>query len=356
MGDYPAYKVAAAHVAPVFLDLQATVEKTCSLINEAAANGAQLIVFPETYIPAFPVWCGLRAPIHNHALFRRLAANTMRVPGPELEQIAATARSCGVFVCLGFNEGTDISVGCIWNSSLLIGDDGRVLCHHRKIVPTFYEKLVWAAGDGGGLRVSETRLGKLGMLICGENTNPLARFALLAQGEQVHMSTYPPVWPSHDPATGGNYDLKEAILIRAGAHSIEGKVFNIVASNFLDKAARDELATLDPDAGRILDESPRGISVVTGPNGLAASEIMQDREGLLYADIDLATCVELKQIHDVAGGYNRFDIFKLTVDRSANRPITFEPSGGDAEQPDVAELPLPANRFERKTGATTNDP
>jgi aliphatic nitrilase len=337
MLNYPAYKVAAAHAAPVFLDLEATVEKTCSLINEAAKNGAQLIVFPETYIPAFPVWCSLRAPIYNHTLFRRLAANTMKIPGPELAKIAETARACGLFVCLGFNEGTDISVGCIWNASVLIGDDGRVLCHHRKTVPTFYEKLIWAPGDGGGLQVSETRLGRLGMLICGENTNPLARFTLLAQGEQVHMSTYPPLWPSHDPSTGGNYNLKEAILIRAGAHSFEGKVFNIVASGYLDTAVRDELAALDPDAGRILDESPRGISVVTGPNGLPVSEIMQDSEGLLYADIDLATCVEPKQIHDVVGGYNRFDIFKLTVDRSANRPITFEPISPDSDQAPVTD-------------------
>ena len=162
------------------------------------------------------------------------------------------------------------------------------------------------------------------MLICGENTNPLARFALLAQGEQVHLSTYPPMWPTRDPATGGNYDLKQAIRIRAGAHSFEGKVFNVVVSGFLDAAARDRLARLTPEAGRILDGSPRGISVVVGPEGTPVSRILQNEEGLLYADIDLSQTVAPKQIHDVVGGYNRFDIFKLSVDRSRRPPLNFE--------------------------------
>lgn len=331
---HPKFKAALAHVAPVFLDKDATVEKACSLIREAARNGAQLVVFPETYIPAFPVWCALQAPIHNHDLFCELAANSIKIDGPELAKITETARECEIFVSMGFNEGTTVSDGCIWNSNVLIDDAGNILCHHRKIVPTFYEKLVWAPGDGAGLEVSPTRLGRIGMLICGENTNPLARFTLLAQGEQVHLSTYPPVWPSHDPAVHENYDLKNAILIRAGAHSFEGKLFNLVAAGYLDQAARDQLAKRDKEAGRILDGSPRGISVAIGPNGAPISEIMQEEEGILYADIDLSSCVEPKQLHDLAGGYNRFDIFQLTVDRTAQRPIRFQYRDDDTTEPD----------------------
>jgi len=322
---YPRYKVAAAHVSPIFLQVDATVDKASSIIREAARNGAELVVFPEAYIPAFPIWCALQAPIHNHDLFSQLAASAIQIPGPELAKVSETARELGVFVSMGINEGTPNSTGCIWNSNVLIGDDGGILCHHRKIVPTFYEKLVWAAGDGAGLQVSETRLGKLGALICGENTNPLARYTLMAQGEQVHMSTYPPIWPTHDPVTGGNYDLARAIEIRAGAHSFEAKAFNIVASGFMDKATRDLLAERDPDAGRILDEGPRGVSMITGPDGVPLGEPMQDSEGILYTELDLSKSVVPKQYHDVVGGYNRFDIFKLTVDRSAHRPITFEP-------------------------------
>ena len=320
---YPAYKVGVAHVAPVLLDLEATVGKACSLVDEMARNGAQLIAFPETYIPAFPIWCALRAPIYNHELFRRLAANSMRVPGPELARIAKVARERGVVVSLGVNEGNPASVGCIWNTNLLLGEDGSVLNHHRKIVPTFYEKLVWAPGDGAGLRVEPTRLGKIGMLICGENTNPLARFSLLAQGEQVHISTYPPAWPTHDPDDGGNYNLHEAIRIRAGAHAFEGKLFNVVAAGYLDRPSREKLASLIPEADRILDASPRGVSMVIGPTGEIVGEARSEDEGILYVDVDLAQCVEPKQYHDIVGGYNRFDIFKLTVDRTAQRPVSF---------------------------------
>lgn len=323
MTKYPAYKVAVAHVAPALLDLHATVGKACNLIEEGARNGAQLIAFPESYIPAFPVWSSLRAPIYNHDFFRQLAANSMRCPGQELAQIAATARRHGIFVSLGFNEISPWSLGCIWNSNVLIGEDGSILNHHRKLVPTFWEKLTWANGDGAGLRVVETRLGLIGMLICGENTNPLARYTLMAQGEQVHISTYPPVWPTRDPKTGGNYDLANSIRIRAGAHSFEAKAFNIVASGFMDSTMREVLSKLSPDAPRILDGSPRGVSMVIGPTGEPVSAVLSDHEDLLYAEIDITACVEPKQIHDVVGYYNRFDIFHLTVDRSANRPISF---------------------------------
>ena len=339
MSHYPAYKVAAAHIAPVFLDLAATVEKACGVIKEAARNGAQLIAFPETYIPAFPVWCSVRAPIYNHEFFRKLAANTVLVPGPELARIAETARKCGVFVSLGFNEGTKASVGCIWNSNVLIGDDGRILNHHRKLVPTFFEKLIWANGDGAGLRVCETRLGRIGMLICGENTNPLARYTLMAQGEQVHISTYPPVWPTKDPKGGGNYNLANAIRIRAGAHSFEAKAFNIVVSAFMDAAMHDALADGEPEVARILEASPRGVSMVIGPTGEVIGDVLSDSEGILYANIDLNECVEPKQFHDVVGYYNRFDIFKLTVNRAANRPIAFEPAGDQVARDEVREDP-----------------
>ena len=323
MTEYPKVRVAAAHVAPVFLDAARSVDKACSLITEAAGAGAKLIAFPESYIPAFPVWVALQAPIHGHDLFRALVANSIRIDGPELERLRATARRLGIIVSMGFTEGTPASVGCIWNSNVLIGADGAILTHHRKLVPTFYEKLVWANGDGHGLRVADTQSGRIGVLICGENTNPLARFALMAQGEQVHIASYPPVWPTR-ATQQGNYDLEQAIKIRAGAHSFEAKVFTIVASAVLDKSARAALAGLPADAQRILDETPRGVSLVVGPTGMPVSPVMCKDEGILYADIDLAECVEPKQFHDVVGYYNRFDIFKLRIDRSRAAPAMFE--------------------------------
>jgi len=334
--QYPAYRVAAMHVSPAFLDSERTTEKACSLIAEAGRSGARLVVFPETYVPAFPIWAALRAPIFNHKFFRALAASAVRVPGPEIARLSAAARKAGVVVSMGINEGTDASVGCIWNTNLIIGEDGRILNHHRKIVPTFWEKLVWANGDGAGLRVVETALGRIGMLICGENTNPLARYTLMAEGEQVHISSYPPVWPANDPKDSDAYDVANAIRIRAGAHSFEAKAFNIVAASFMDTQMKKALADSEVVALEVLEASPRGISMVVGPGGETIGQTFQDAEGILYADIDLARCVAPKQIHDVVGYYNRFDIFRLTVNRTANRPVAFE-EGGARHEP--AEAP-----------------
>jgi aliphatic nitrilase len=331
MIHYPAYKVAAAHVAPVFLDTDRSVEKACSVIEEAAGHGARLIAFPESFLPGFPVWAGLEAPIRTHELFKRLAAAAIEIDGPELARIRQTARRHEVFVSMGFTEGTRTSVGCLWNSNALIGADGSLLNHHRKLVPTWYEKLIWANGDGRGLRVSSTELGRIGMLICGENTNPLARFALLADGEQVHISSYPPAWPTRPPEGPGNYDLAQAIRIRAGAHAFEGKVFNLVAASCVDLTLRQAIeAALGREPLRILEQSPQGISIVFDPTGTPLGEALCRDEGILYADIDLAQSVEPKQFHDVAGSYNRFDIFTLSVDRSARRPATFLDGAGES--------------------------
>jgi aliphatic nitrilase len=319
-------------VAPVYLDAQATVEKAVSLMTEAAGAGAQLIAFPESFVPGFPVWAAVQAPIKSHDSFKKLAANSIAVPGPEVEQLCAAARENGIVVSIGISETSSASLGCFWNSNLLIGTDGALLNHHRKLVPTFYEKLIWANGDGAGLKVCETEIGKLGMLICGENTNPLARYALIAQGEQIHVSSYPPVWPTRPPNQAGRYELASAIRIRAGAHSFEGKVFNIVASAFLDAATLDELRGLDAEARETLEQSPRGVSMVLGPSGEVISGTLCADEGLLYHEIDVSDCVEPKQFHDVAGYYNRFDVFDLAVNRRRLTPISLteahEPRAG----------------------------
>lgn len=323
MIEFPKPKVAAAHVAPVFLDTPRTMDKACSLITEAAAHGADLIAFPESFIPAFPVWAAAQSPVLGHDLFSALARNALRMDGPEIDRLRNTARRHGIMVSMGFTEGTAASVGCLWNANVLIGADGTILNHHRKLVPTFYEKLIWANGDGWGLRVVDTRIGRIGVLICGENTNPLARFALMAQGEQIHIATYPPVWPTR-ATREGNYDLEQAIKIRAGGHSFEAKAFTIVTSAVYDGSARAALSTLSAEAHRILEEAPRAVSLIFGPTGMPISEVMCANEGILYANLDLAQCVEPKQFHDVVGYYNRFDVFKLRIDRTRTAPAAFE--------------------------------
>ena len=322
--SYPRFKAAACHVAPIFLDTARTIDKTLSLIEEAADNGASLVAFPESFVPGFPVWAALRAPIVNHDHFVALAREALRADGSEIQMIRATAKRRGIHVSLGFTEGTKASVGCLWNSNIHIGSNGAILNLHRKLVPTFYEKLIWANGDARGLRVVASDIGRVGMLICGENTNPLSRFALMAEGEQVHISSYPPVWPTRPSERPGNYDLSQAIRIRAGAHAFEAKAFNVVASSCIDKTMRQAIETaLGRESLRILEESPTGISVVVDPSGSPlGSELCRD-EGILFAEIDLAQNVEPKQFHDVVGSYNRFDIFTLSVNRSARRPAQF---------------------------------
>ncbi|MDE2167453.1 MAG: carbon-nitrogen hydrolase family protein [Alphaproteobacteria bacterium] len=336
MTRYPRFTAAAAHIAPIFHDTERTIDKACEVIAEAAGRGARIVAFPESFVPGFPVWAGIVAPIRTHDFFKQLAAAAILVEGPELKRVRDAARQHDVYVSLGFTEGTTASVGCLWNANVLIGPDGAILNHHRKLVPTFYEKLVWANGDGGGLRVCDTDIGRVGMLICGENTNPLARYTLMAQGEQVHVSTYPPVWPTRPASDGENYDLAQAIRIRAGAHAFEAKAFNIVASAPYDATMRAAMAPLGKEALAVLDASPKGVSMVIDPTGSVIGAVQSDREGLVYADIDVARCVEPKRFHDVVGYYNRFDIFKLTVDRSANRPIQFEPD----EQPSPHAEPV----------------
>ena len=340
---YPSFKAAACHTAPVFLDSARTIDKATSLIEEAAGNGASLIAFPESFVPGFPIWAALRAPILNHDFFFALAREAIRLDGPEIGRIRAAARRHGVHVSLGFTEGTDASVGCLWNSNVLIGPDGAVLNLHRKLVPTFFEKLIWANGDARGLRVVQTELGRIGMLICGENTNPLSRFALMAEGEQVHISTYPPCWPTRPPAESGGYDLRRAIEIRAGAHAFEAKVFNIVSSAFTDQSLKDRVGLADKAVLDVIERSPQSVSMILDPTGAVIGEPLSGREGIVYAEIDTALSVEPKQFHDVVGYYNRFDIFDLRVDRSKRDPARFADSDdlatGSANAEGVHEMP-----------------
>ncbi len=319
--------VAAAHLAPVYLDAEATVDKTCEFISKAARAGVKLVVFPESFIPGFPLWPALSAPIYNHDLFKRFAEQSLHIPGAEILKICAAAKLSKIMVSVGISEATERSVGCLWNSNLLIGNDGSILTHHRKLVPTFFEKMVWANGDGAGLIVAETDIGRIGALICGENTNPLARYALIAQGEQIHISSYPPIWPTHDPEANDRYDLASAIRIRAGAHSFEAKVFNIVAAARLDETAMSILGELSGEATRIVTGSPKGVSMILGPSGMPIAEVSSDEDQLLIETIDLVECVIPKQFHDVVGYYNRFDIFGLSVNRQNLKPAEFEGTG-----------------------------
>jgi aliphatic nitrilase len=326
--------VATVHAAPVFLDRAATAEKAISLVREAARHGARLIAFPETFIPAFPVWAALWAPIENHDLFVRMAEQSVSPHGAEIHALRREAKSLGVCISMGISESSDASVGALWNSNILIGHDGAILNHHRKLVPTFYEKLVWASGDGAGLKVSSTPVGRVGNLICGENTNPLARYALMAQSEQIHISSWPPMWPTRRPSVGRTFNNVAANRIRASAHSFEAKAFGIVTAGYMDKAMREFLIARDPGVADIIDGTPRAASFFVDPTGETLGDHLQEEEGIGYAEFDLRRCIEPKQFHDVVGYYNRFDVFDVTINRKRLSPARF------VDLPETDEMPV----------------
>ncbi|BCQ42438.1 nitrilase (plasmid) [Erwinia rhapontici] len=332
----PQVKVAAVHAAPVYMNSQATLEKALAYIAEASHKGAELVVFPESFIPGFPVWAALWGPIHNHRWFEKMAENSLLIDGPEIMALCSAAASHDILVCMGFSERSAVSVGCLWNSSVLIDQNGHIINHHRKLVPTFYEKMVWAPGDGAGLKVRETRIGRVGGLICGENTNPLARYSLMAQGEQIHISQWPSIWPTKPPAVGGNFDNLAANRIRAGAHSFEAKCFGIMSASVMNDEMKNMLIDCDSAVADILENTPQAATMFVDPTGTPIGDMLQKEEGIAWANFDLNKITEEKQLHDVVGYYNRFDVFNLNINRRRQVPATF--SGDEVQHEDKNEL------------------
>lgn len=351
-------RAAACHASPVFLNARRTTEKAIDLIKQAASHQAKLVVFPETFISAFPIWSAVRPPTENHALFQRMVQESIYADGGEMEDIREAARSTGTLVSIGFSERSRYSNGCLFNSNMIIGADGEVMVHHRKLVPTFFEKLTWSPGDGHGLRIADTQFGRIGNLICGENTNALARFSLIAQAEQVHISTWPAIWPTRtpplnsqpedaaqDPISLGsngaaNYDNLAANRTRAAAHCFEAKCFGIACSGHLGEDAVENVieGASQPDiVASTLRAMPRAATFFLDPTGAPLPgftftakhadkervDALQNKEGILYADMNLDNCIEGKQYHDVVGGYQRLDVFDLKVDRSRKEPVRF---------------------------------
>jgi nitrilase len=356
-GDvYPKFRAAAVQAAPVFLDRDATIDKLDTLVQKAVAAGAELVVFGESFIPAFPVWNLIYAPMDQHAFFRELFDNAVQVPGPHTRRLSEIAKRHQVVLSVGITEKGAISMGALWNTNLLFDRDGTLLNRHRKLVPTWAEKLTWANGDAAYLRPEETDLGRIGTLICGENTNTLARFALLAQGEQVHIATYPPAWPFHRPGGGAqNYNLREAIRIRSAAHAFEGKVFNIVSSCALDANAIEQLSQGDSNMKELLKATPAPVSIIVGPNGELLGDPLQGSEGMVVAEIDIARSIEYKMIHDIVGYYNRFDIFHLEIDPTPNRPVWIKkPRQRDEEVDDWSQVSERENAAQLESTAATD--
>lgn len=323
MLDLPKFKAAAVQASPVFLNVDATVDKACSIIAEAASNSASLVAFPEVFVAGYPYWNWIMTPVQGSKWYEKLYINSITVPGPEVDKICEAAKENNCHVVIGVNERGQ-SFGELYNTNLIIDNKGNLVGKHRKLVPTWAEKLTWTGGDGSSLKVYNTEIGPIGTLACGENTNTLARFTLLTQGELIHIANYISL-----PVAPPDYNMAEAIKIRAAAHSFEGKLFTIVSCSTITKEIIDIMKEDVPNAEELLTRKNSAFSGIIGPNGAVIGEPLIDDEGIVYADIDLSKCIQPKQMHDILGHYNRFDIFDLRVNTAPRKNITFSDTQED---------------------------
>lgn len=321
-------RAAAVQHAPVFLDRDASVAKAVDLIGEAAGEGAQLVVFGETWLPCYPAWIFGAAGWDDPAAKRahaRLLANSVEVPSDATATLCRAARHHRVHLVMGINELERSSRGTLYNSLLFVGPDGEILGVHRKLVPTHAERIVWAAGDGSTLHVFDTALGRLGGLVCWEHWMPLARFAMHSRGEQIHVAAWP--------------DAPELHHLASRSYAFEGRCFVVCASTFLTAdMVPDDLEAAASAAGVTTGTAAPGVllpggSGIIGPDGSWIAGPAGDEETIVYGDIDLDAIGGEFQALDAAGHYNRPDVFHLTVDTRRRDHVEWlvdTPSGGRA--------------------------
>jgi nitrilase len=303
-----AIQVAIVQAKSVYLDLQASLNKAVKLIEEAAKNEAKLVSFGETWLTGYPTWLDYcpGAALWNHQptkdVFAALRQNSPTVPGKEIQILSEIARDLEIVLVMGMNERVDNGPGngTLYNSLLTFGPDGDIINHHRKLVPTFTERIVWGPGDGQGLKVANTPIGNIGGLICWEHWMPLSRQALHNFGEQIHIAVWPTVHDMHQ--------------IASRHYAFEGRCF-VLASGLLESvgdlppsfALPPELSN-DPE--RLLQ---RGGSAIIGPDGQYIVGPVYDEETILYAELDLRAIDREKMTLDVTGHYYRPDLFDFQV-------------------------------------------
>lgn len=316
------YRIAAAQIAPVYLDLAASLDVACRWIAEAGRQDVHLLVFPETWIPGYPVWLDKcpSAALWNHpptkAAYRRLVENSVVVPSPETDRLCAAAAEAGLTLVMGLHERDG---GTLYNAMVYMSSGGEILGVHRKLVPTYTERLVWGRGDGSTLTVVETPMGRLGGLVCWEHWMPLARQAMHQKGELVHAA----VWPS----------VNEIHMLASRGYAFEGRCFVVAAGSIL---RREHL----PRGLELLDELPGdgpwmvGGSAVIAPNAKILAGPVFEEEALVVAEIDPGQVVEEHMTLDVTGHYTRPDVFTLIVDETPrNRQGIASEEGPRRESP-----------------------
>ncbi len=295
--------VACAQLAPVFLDKKSTTDKTCLAIKEAASNNAQLIVFPESFIPAYPDWVWLIPPGKKQLLndlYIELIENAVTDSDDCIKQICEVARESKMNVVIGITErNSEQSNGSLYNTQLYINDEGKILGKHRKLVPTAGERIVWTGGDGSTLNVFDTNIGKLGGLICWENYMPLARQALYNKGVQIYVAS--------------TWDSSEMWLASMKHIAKEGGMFVISCCIALRKDQIPDKYEFKKMYAENKEWINPGNSVIISPNGDVIKGPVNMKEEIFYAELDLKKIYSSKWILDTAGHYSRNDVFHFKV-------------------------------------------
>jgi nitrilase len=336
MGDvYGTVKVAAVQAASVFLDREGSTEKACRLIREAGRNGARVIGLPEGFIPAHPVW------YHHHAasgaVANRLAIelfkNSVEIPGRETAALCEAARDANAYVVIGVCEKMPDTIGTMFNTQLYIGPDGTLIRKHQKIMPTVGERLVHMGGYGDTFGAFGSEFGPMSGLICGENSNPLAIFALIAEGTRIHVMS----WPNHFPTSGD--PLRNRVAVDSQAFAQMSKAFVISACGTVDERMIEMLEAGPAGEKFLRDPNCCGGSMIVDPLARIVAGPMGAEEGILYADCNLDLGIQMKLRHDFAGHYNRPDIFQLHINRAA--PQLYRVHNDPAALADARAEPLP---------------
>ncbi len=307
-------KVAIAQKPPVLLNLQATLTRAVETLEEAASNGARLIVFPEAYLPGYPTWIWRLRPGGDMALgnqiHARLRENSVDIEAGDLQRLCDAAAKHNVVVVVGLNEvDSQYSGTTLFNTVVIIGSDGQILNRHRKLMPTNPERMVWGMGDASGLKVVDTPVGRIGCLICWENYMPLTRFALYAQNIDIYIA---PTWDSGDTwiASMNHIAREGGCWVLSTATAMEG---SDIPDDFPE---REALFGGD-------DWINPGDAVIVKPFGGTVAGPLHKDKSILYADIDIEDARNARKALDIAGHYGRPDIFHLEVDRSTKPPVTF---------------------------------
>jgi nitrilase len=311
MAEKRSVRVAAVQLAPDLDTSGGTVSKVLAAIGEAAGRGARLVAFPETFVPWYPYFSFVHPPAVTGAEHIRLYENAVVVPGPVTEAVAAAAKRHAIVVVLGVNERDH---GSLYNTQLVFDADGRLVLKRRKITPTFHERMIWGQGDGAGLTVVDTAVGRLGALACWEHYNPLARYALMAQHEEIHVAQFP------GSMVGPIFAEQMEVTIRH--HALESGCFVVNATGWLTD---EQIAKISPDEK--LRKALRGgcMTAIVSPEGAHLSPPLIQGEGMLIAELDMGLIVKRKRMMDSVGHYARPELLHLVLDNRAAHPLEMMP-------------------------------